>query len=171
MSAHGADLGSIVAHVDVAAVAADPHGLLTGGEDHVVLQVGQQLQVALLVLLLDDGDPFEQSGDAVEALLTGGLGHLLVHGHPLVVLTLGGSLQVFTGVTNAAQLLEPDLGVLLLVVGSLGKQSGDLLITLLLCLAGEVGVFVACLALTGKCCPQIGLGLASLEFHIVTSFK
>ena len=66
MSAHGADLGSIVAHVDVAAVAADPHGLLTGGEDHVVLQVGQQLQVALLVLLLDDGDPFEQSGDAVE---------------------------------------------------------------------------------------------------------
>ena len=118
------------------------------------------------MLLLDGAHHLEQGGDAVEALLTSGLGHLLVHGGPLLVLAGGGRPQVFGGGADAAQLLEPHLGVLLLIVGGLLEDGGDLLIAVLLGLAGEVGVLVAGLALAGESGPQIGFGLASLEFHM-----
>jgi len=117
------------------------------------------------VLLLDLGNLGEQERDVVKALLLGLLGHGGIHVGPLVVLTLGGSLQVLRSGADAAQQLEPDLSVLLLVGSGLLKDLGDLHIAVLLRLGGKVGVLVAGLGLSGKSGPQVLLGLATLQFR------
>ena len=163
MGAHGADLGGLLAHVDVAAVAALPDHVPVPGEHQAALHIGQQLAVAVLVLLLDLGHFLKQEGDVVEALLLGLLGHGGVHVGPLVVLAGGGGLQVLGGGADAAQQLEPDLGVLLLVGGGLLEDLGDLDIAVLLGLGGEVGVLVAGLGLPGKGGPQVLLESTELR--------
>ena len=92
MGADGAYLGGLLAHMDVATVGALPNHVAIAGEDNAALHVGQQLQVAFLVLLLDLGDLLKQESDMVEAFLLGLLGHGGVHIGPLVILTLCGSL-------------------------------------------------------------------------------
>ena len=170
MGADGAHAGGFLAHMDVTAVAALPDVLVAALEDHAVFQVLQQGAVALLVLLLDLAHALEQEGQLGKALLPGGLGHLLIHGGPFLILALGGGEQVGGGVANAAQLLEPDLGMLLLVSGGLLEESGDLLKALLLGLGGKIVVLVAGHGLASKGFPQIGLGLATLQFHRYISF-
>ena len=56
MLADGADCGSLLADVDVSAVAAFPHGDLVLLEDHTGLDVLQEVEVPLLVGLLDSTD-------------------------------------------------------------------------------------------------------------------
>ena len=63
------------------------------------------------------------------------------------------------------KVLEPDLGMLLLVAGGLLKDGSQLLIAFLLGHAGKVGVLVACLALACKRFHQIFLGFGTLQFH------
>ena len=150
MVADGADLGGLGADDDVAAVAAFPHLHLALGEDRLGLDVVQQGAVALLVVFLDGGHATELGGQLGEALGLGGAGEALVHIRPFVVLAGGGSGQILGGVANAVQLLEPQLGMLLLVLGRLQEECGNLLVALLLGLRGEVGVLVARLALASK---------------------
>ena len=95
------------------------------------------------MLLLDLGNLLKQESDVIEALLTGINGHLSIHVSPLIVLALGSVVQVLHGVANAAQQLEPDLGMLLLVVGGLLKDLGDLDIAVLLGLGSKIAVLVA----------------------------
>ena len=117
------------------------------------------------MLLLDLGHALEQLGDVVEALFPGGLGEAGVHVGPLVILAGGGVLQVVQGVADAVvEELEPDLGVLLLVVGSLLEDVGDLHVAVLLGLAGVVGVLVPGLGLPGESGHQVGLGLGAFQF-------
>ena len=170
MVADGTYVGGLVAILQVPAVAAVPD--LDGGllEDLVVLQVLQQLQVALVVRLLDLTHGGEEVSDAVEALLAGLFCHALVHAGPLVVLAFGGGHQVLGGGADATQLLEPELGVLLLVAGGLLEERGDLLEAVLPGLAGVIGVLVSGLAFAGKCLPQVGFGLATLQFHCCAPF-
>ena len=118
------------------------------------------------MLLLDLGDLLKQVGDLLEALLVSILGHLIVHIGPLVVLALGSGVQVLHGAANTAQQLEPDLGMLLLVVGSLLKDLGDLDIAVLLGLGSKIAVLVAGLRFTGESGPQVGLGLSALQLRI-----
>ena len=161
MVAGGADLGGGGADHDVTAVAALPDldlGLL---EDLGSLDILQQGTVALLVVLLDGGDQTELACQLIEALLFGGLGEAGIHVGPLVVLALGGGEQVLGGIADAAQLLEPQLGVLLLVVGGLQEQGRDLLVALLLCLGSKVGILVAGLGLTSESGHQVLLGLGA----------
>ena len=149
----------------VAAVAALPDHVAVPGEHQAALHIGQQLAVALLVLLLDLGHFLKQEGDVVEALLLGLLGHGGIHVGPLVVLALSSGLQVLSSGADATQQLEPDLGVLFLVGGGLLKDLGDLHIAVLLGLGGEVGVLIAGLGLSGKGGPQVLFGLAALQFR------
>ena len=120
------------------------------------------------MLLLDLCHHGEQGGQLGEALFLGFLGHAGIHLGPLVVLTAGGHFQAGHGVGDGAavQGLEPHLGVLLLVGGSLLKDGSQLLIAFLLGHTGEEGVLVAGLALACKCFPQVLFGLGTLEFHI-----
>ena len=165
MGADGADLGGLLAHHDVAAVAALPHHVPLPGEDQAVLHVGKQLAIALLVFLLDLAHQLEQVGDVVKALLPGLLGHVGIHVGPLVVFPLGGGLQVLLGGADAVQQFEPDLGVFLLVGSRLLKQLGDLDIAVLSGLRGKVVILGAGLGLPGKGSAQVLLGLASLQFR------
>ena len=90
MAADGAHSGSLQTVLQMAAVAAVPDLDVGPLEDLAVGEVLGQLHVALLVALLDLAHSGEGVGQSVEALLPGGLGHLLIHLGPLFVLTLGG---------------------------------------------------------------------------------
>ena len=154
------------------AVAAFPHldlGLL---KDFLSLDVVQQGTVALLMHLLDGGNATELCGELGEALLLGDLGKLIVHVGPLEVLALGSGCQVLGGGADAAEFLEPHLGVGLLVVSGLQEQCGNLLQALLLRHGCEVGVLVACLGFARKGFLQVflGLGASVLVCHKMASF-
>ena len=149
------------AHHDVAAVAALPHLDLTLLEDLSRLHVVEQRPVALLVALLDGGHQAEFGGQLREALRLSGLGEAVIHVGPLIVLALGGVLQVLGGVPQAAQLLEPQLGVGLLIFGGLQEEGGDLLIALVLGYGGEIGVLEPGLGLPRKGGRQVLLGLGA----------
>jgi hypothetical protein len=70
------------------------------------------------------------------------------------------------GNSTAVEQLEPDLGMLLFVVGGLLKESGDLHIAVFLGLGGVVGIFVACLRFARKGFHQVLLGFGTLNrFH------
>ena len=119
------------------------------------------------MLLLDLCHHGEQGCDLVEALFLGLLGHAGVHLGPLVVLTACCHVQTSQGIGDraAAQQLEPDLCVLLLIAGGLLKDRGQLLVAFLFGHAGKESVLIACLALTGKCFHQVFLGFGALQFH------
>ena len=173
MGADGAYGGRVGADVDVAAVAADPDLVANAGEDLGLLNILQEGEIALLMQLLDGGDALELLGQGLEALLARGLGEAGVHVGPLVVLTLGGELEVLgRGADLAAvKLLIPELGVLLLIGGGLREDGGELLIAVLLGLRGVVFILDAGLALSGKGGLEICPGLASFEFHKKTSLR
>lgn len=185
MLAGGAELRSLLGLDDEAAVAALPPDLAVALEEVAVGQAAQQLQVAALVLGLDDRDHAEGGCDLGEALLVGYLGELAVEDIPLLVLALGGGKQVLGrradgsgGVAGrdlhlaALEELEETLGVLLLLLGRLGEDARDLFVTLLLGLAREEDVAAARLALAGKCLQQILLGTCTLDalFHSFVVF-
>ena len=152
--------------MDVAAVGADPHLLGLAGKHGAVLDALGQLAVALLVLLLNGAHVLKQVGDVVKAFLPRRGGELSVHIGPLVVLAGGGIGQVGQGIGHTVvQELKPDLGVFLLVSGRLGKQGGNLVVTLLLRLGGVIAVFGVGLALARKRGEQVGFGLAAFQFH------
>ncbi len=161
MVADGADVGSFGADDDVAAVAAFPHLYLALGEDLLGLDVVEQGTVTLFVVLLDGGHAAELGGQFGETLGFGGAGKAFVHIGPLVVLASGGSCQVLGCGADAVQLLEPQLGVLLLVLGGLQEEGGNLLEALLLGLRGEVCVLVAGFALAGEGGVQVLLRLGA----------
>ena len=69
MVAHGAHFGGLLAHHDVAAVAALPDGIAVAREDDLVLDVLQELAVALLVGTLDGCYAAHGFGDVVESFL------------------------------------------------------------------------------------------------------
>ena len=168
MCAHRALDRRVLTDIDEPAVAALPDLLGLTGVDLACLNVGGQRFVALLVVLLNRSDHREQRGDLGKALRLRLGGHARVHRGVLLVLARGGHLQAGQRVGDLAvfhQQLEPDLGVLLLVVGGLGEDGADLLIALLLGLGRKIGVFVPGLALTCESLPQVFLGLAASEFH------
>ena len=145
MCTNGADLRSLGANYDMTAIAALPHLHFALLEDSSSLDVLQQSTIALLMTFLDDGYQTELGSQFVETFLFGSLCETFIHVGPFVVLAIGSMLEVLGGIADAAEFLEPQLGVLLLVVGSLEEKFGNLLITLLLGYGSKIGVFVSCL--------------------------
>ena len=133
MVAHGAHLGSLFAHHDVAAVAALPDALVVAREHHFVLDVFEQLAVAFLVMALYLGYALKLNGNLFKALFAGLTGHAGIHVGPLEVFATSGGRKVLRRGFDATALeqFEPHFGVLLLVVGSLFKDGSNLLITIL----------------------------------------
>ena len=167
MCAHRALERCGLADIGISAVPALPYLLFLAGKHPAVLQVIGQRAVALLVLLLDLCHHGEQGCDLGEALFFGLSGHTGVHFRPLVVLAACSHVQTGQGIRDraAAQQLEPDLCVFLLVAGGLFKDRGQLLVAFLFGHAGKEGVLIACLALTGKCFHQVFLGFGAFQFH------
>ena len=102
MGAHRAGLGCFAAHVHMAAIAAHPNGLGILGKGLALATVGQQLKIALLVVLLDGGHAHEHLGDGLKALLAGSVGEVLVHLGPLAVFAGGSFHEVVLGLGDAA---------------------------------------------------------------------
>ena len=167
MVADGADLRGVLADDDVSAVAAFPDREVIADEDDAFLDVVQELAVALLMVLFDGSDHAEFRGDLLEAFFIGDLGEAIVHVGPFVVLAFGRGEEVARGILDFAafEVFEPELGVLLLVVGGLLEDRGDLLKAFFFGLGGEVGVFVARLGFAGEGFHQALFGFGSFEFH------
>ena len=165
--------GSRLADIGVAAVPADPHLLFLTGKDLALLEVGGKGAVTCLVLLFDLAHHREESGQLGEALLLGLCCHAGVHIGPLFVLAGSGSCEVLGGGTNLAALevLEPKLGMLALVAGSLGEDVGNADVAVLLGLRGKIGLLVGGHRLSGKGGLKVLLGLRALEIHDSSSLS
>ena len=81
------------------------------------------------------------------------------------------AVQVVRRAAQLAQLLEPELGVLLLVLGGLEEERADLLKALFLGGGSKIGVFIARLGFARKGLPEVlfGLGARVLVCHNCTS--
>ena len=162
----GADRGSFLADDDVAAVGALPDAVALAGEHDGVLDVLEELAVALLVLFLDLAHHAELGSNLLEALFLRFLGHAGVHVRPLVVLAGSGVGQVLGSRGHAVvEVLEPYLRVLLLVGRGLLEDLGDLHVAVLLGLGCVVGVLVASHGLAGESLLEVLFGLGSFEVH------
>ena len=168
MLADGAELGGVFADDDVPAVAAFPDGDVVADEDDAGFDFLEELLVTGFVMLFDLADHAEFGGDFLEAFFFGDRGEGRIHIGVFVVLAFGGRLEVLDGGGDIAimEILEPELGVLFLVLGGFEEDGGDLLVAFFLGLGSEIGVFVAGLRLPGECCQQALLGLGSFEFHM-----
>ena len=158
MSAYGAHLRSLFAYNDMTAIGTYPYHLLVTAEDKAALNIGKQLSVSLLMLLLYLGDLLKQECDVGKALLACLFGKACIHIRPFIVFTgcgvgkVGGGIRHFT----VMQELEPYLGVLLFVCSGFLKDIGYLLISVLPGLGSVIGLFVARLRFSGKCRHEIG---------------
>lgn len=161
MVTHRAHLRRLGTNVQVPAVQALPHLHALTLKHLARLDALDEFVVALLVGLLDGGDATELLGDLDKALLLGGLGELVVHRGPLVVLARSGVAQVVQSARNGAvvQILKPQLGVLGLVARRLGKNIRDLNVAVLFGLGCIVAILGVCLGLTGKSGLEVLLGL------------
>ena len=165
MRAHRANLRRLLAHHEVTAVAALPHGLLALFKDLLHLHIGKQRAVALLVALLDLADLAELLRQGGKALLLRFLREGGVHVGPFVVLALGGGSKVLRGIAQRAQRLEPHLRVLLLILCGLQEDRRNLLVALLLGDGGKIGVLIARFGLAGERGHQVLFRLAALQLH------
>ena len=141
---------------------------LTGNQSPYILGCGGGFQSEALCQMLADLSGRElrlRPLKIQKALFLSGAGHLGVHLGPLLVLAGSSRHQVLLRSADAAERLEPELCMLLLIERGLLEDGRDLLIAVLLCLAGKIVVLVPGLGLPGKRLPQIGLRLASLQFH------
>ena len=143
MVADGADVGSLGSDHEMSAVAALPYLNAALFKYLLTLDIVEQRAVSVLMGLLDGRHAAESRRESREALLLGVLGHMVVHIAPLVVLALGGVEEVLRRVTQAAQLLEPELGVFLFIVGCLQEYLGYLLKARLFRDGCKIGVLVS----------------------------
>ena len=157
MVANRAYFGRFFADDDVTAVGALPNHVVVAGENKATLNVGQQFFVALLMVFFNLTDHCKQRGDMVETLFLGGFGESGIHVRPLVILASGGIFQVGHRVRHLAvmQKLEPNFSVFFLVGCRLFKNSGDLVVSVLLRLGSIVGIFVTRLRLARESGLQI----------------
>ena len=155
MTADRTFLRCILAVYDMPAVAADPDRLCVFGKYAALFYVLEQLPIPLFMCLFDCRHTFKQERDVIEAFFPCLLRHPRVHLRPLFVFSLGSGLQVIRCAADfsSAEKLEPELGMLFFIGCSLLKNSGYLLIALLFRFGGKIGLFIACLALTGKSLP------------------
>ena len=172
MVADGADVRSLGADHDVAAVGALPDGVAVTREHQTILNVRQKFSVPLLVLFFDGAHHLELEGDLLEAFLAGFAGHAGVHVGPFKVFTGGGVCKVLFGAGDAVvEVFEPDFGVLFFVGGGFFEDLGDLDVAVLLGLGSVVGVLVAGLGFASEGFQEVLFGFGSFEIHISVVLK
>ena len=119
MGAGGAYLRRLYAYYYMAAVAALPNLYFALFKNGGGLNIVQQRPVSFLVALFYCCDQPELHRKLCKAFLLRCFGELLIHIGPFVVFALRGMLKVIGSAAYAVKLLEPQLGMLLLVIGGL----------------------------------------------------
>ena len=173
MLAHWAELRSLLADYNVAAVDALPHHVAVAREYQFALNVGQELAIAGFVLSLDFAYQVKQGSDSVEAFFASLGSKAGVHVGPFVVFAVGSIHKVVGSARNitAMEKLEPDFCMFFLVAGCFGKYLRNLHIAVFLCLAGIVLIFCVGLRFACKCFLKIFLSLCSFKiFHTLIEF-
>ena len=109
MIAGGANFGSLCSNDDVSAVAAFPNldFALFNYLSH--LNVLKKRTISFFVVLFDGGNKPEFSCKLGKTFFVGGLCKACIHVGPFIVFAFGGVSEVFGGVTDSVQLLEPQL--------------------------------------------------------------
>ena len=159
------------------AVAAFPDGHAGLFEDFHGLDIGQKFAVALFVHLLNGAHAAELFSEVVEAFLVGFTGHALIHVGPLGILALCGMQKVFFRRADTAQCLEPELGMLLLVVSGVQEEGSDLFISGLFGDGSEIGILVSCHGFAGKGFHQVlfgfgaGIAVCALDFAHLSNLR
>ena len=144
---------------NVAAVQALPDDLLITSEYRVLLDVFEEQIVSRIVLFLNLADSIKEAGNLVKAFLTCHTGKLGVHARPFLIFSGGGSSKILLCVADAAHKFEPDLRMCLLVNRRLIENVCDLDIAVFLRLRCLKEILRMRLRFTGKCGPEIFLGL------------
>ena len=142
MVADRTDFRSGNAHNNVSAVAAFPDGDARLFKHRFALYVFQKRAVSFLMRFFNGGNAPELRGESGEPFFLRLACHSFVHVCPLGVFALGGVKQVFSGISQSAQSLEPQLCVFLLVLRGLEENGGDLLITRFFGYACKIGLLV-----------------------------
>ena len=173
MVANRAHLGRLGTNMQVPAVQALPHLYALALKHLARFNALDELVIALLVSLLDSANATELRGDLGKTLLFGGLGELVIHRGPLVVLARGGIAQVVQRIRNSTvvQVLKPQLGMLGLVARRLCKDIRNLNVAVLFGLGCIVTILGVRLGLTGKSGLEVLLGLRILKIHRCTSLQ
>ena len=161
MAADRTHLGRCFTFNNMAAVAADPYGILLPLKDLALFHVVGQAQKTRFVVTFDLAYLFEQPFDLVKALFPGGGRKLNVHVGPLIVFPRGGIPQVFPGIPYLiVEQGKPDFGVLDFVVGRLAKNFRDLLTSLLFGFVCVKAVLYSGLALPRKRTGEVEIRLS-----------
>ena len=107
--ANWANLRSLLANYDMAAVSALPDAIAITREDQLVLYVLQELAITLLMMLLNLSNHLKLGCNLLETFLASLFCHAWIHFSPLIVLTSGCSFQILLSIldSTALQLLEP----------------------------------------------------------------
>ena len=150
----------------MSAVSTLPYHITLAREYYCILDVLQQLAIALLMVLLDSPHLFKFLGNLVKAFFTSLLSHASIHISPFEVLTVSRIRQIRFSVTHATaiQILIPHLSMLFLVSCRLLENRCYLHVTILLSLRSKVSVFITSHTLTSKSLLEVLLGLCSLQF-------
>ena len=133
MVADGAGLRSLGADNDVAAVTAFPNLDFRFLKYLGGFNVLEQSTVTLLMTFLNCCHTTETCCKFRESLLLGSYGKALIHISPLIILTIGSSGKVLSSITYTLKFLEPEFGVLFLIVCCLLKYGSYLLKAVLFC--------------------------------------
>ncbi len=142
MATNRANPRSLRTDYDMSTVTAFPDLVTILREDHIMLDIIQQLQVTLLMMLLDGTDHLKLSSDLGEALFTSLLGHTRIHIRPFIVLTVSTNLKISSGILQITTLkvFIPDLSMFPLIISRLLKESAYLLIPILTSLGSEESI-------------------------------
>ena len=138
MSASWAELRSLCTYYDMTTVAAFPNLDFALLEHFLCLNIAEQSAITLLMTLLDCSYETELCSKLLEAFFFSCLCEAIIHVSPLIVLAIGSSSKVLSSCANTLKFLEPELSVLLLIVGSVLEDGSDLLKTILLCTRSEI---------------------------------
>ena len=111
-------------------------------------------------MLFDLRDKSELRRKSLKAFPFRRLRKRCVHIGPFVILAFRRVQKIIRRIPETAELLKPQLRVLLLVIRGPLKQLGDLLESLLFCNRRKIGVLTPRLSLTGKRRVKILLGFA-----------
>ena len=164
MFADWADFWCGFARVNIATVTAFPNRDTIFLENDAFVEIGEQLEVALLVFFFDFANFLEQGGDFFKAFFASFFGELGIHVGVFVVFAVGSSLEIGGGVVYAAamQKLVPNFGMLFFVVAGFLEDGRDLLVALFLSLTSEKLILYTSLCLASKSSIEVRFGFCAL---------
>jgi hypothetical protein len=90
--AHRTNLGRLEAFMNVSTIAALPIDFPIANKDRIVFNVGQELEIAFLMLFFDLANRLKQIGNLIKAFFLGGLCKARIHISPFVIFARRGIL-------------------------------------------------------------------------------